>query len=264
MSLCQRLNPLLPISVCQSEFVASIFNGRGDERKSHTTQPLPLSEETLRTAESRFPFSYGVGLYLDGNSPWLHWSESAVPTKKTSHKNPVVAFCCFRLSESCKIYLCNLFILFLARHKDLMFPGAKSFQEVPRDKDKWYLLARITCFVLLFFTSRTFPCLLSSTSPEESATFLLYSEMLGRCSAFSWDKCSRWGDFALPVQRTRWSWPFTVAQAKHPPQSRVDSSPMWTRRWLSVLPTPPTLQCHTLSWMIELSRGRLQINTGLL
>lgn len=129
------------------------------------------------------------------------------------------------------------FIYFIsARRKDVMFPGEKSFQEVPSDKDQWYLLARITpffLFSLVFFTGRTFPCLLSSTSPEESATFLLYSEMLGSCSAFPWDKCSRWGDFAPTVQRTRSSWPDTAAKAKPPPQSRVDSSAMWTRRWLS-------------------------------
>lgn len=30
------------------------------------------------------------GSYLDGNSLWLHWSESAASTEKTSHKSPVV------------------------------------------------------------------------------------------------------------------------------------------------------------------------------
>lgn len=111
-----KAEPLLtsPISVCQSDFVASIFNGLGDERRA-TQRSLHPCRKRHRRQSSRRRFPTSVEPDLDGNSLRLRWRQSAVSTKEvvTRKKNPVVGLWrCFWLGVGCKMHPCYWFLLF--------------------------------------------------------------------------------------------------------------------------------------------------------
>lgn len=155
------------------------------------------------------------------------------------------------------------FIYFIsARRKDVMFPGEKSFQEVPSDKDQWYLLARITPFFLfslvflpvVHFHAFFLLLLQKKVQPFSCiqrclAVALLFPEISALAGVIL-HRPFRGHGRPDPTQRQRRSLHLSLVLILQPCGRGGDC--------------PPTLlQCHTLNWVIELSRGRLQINTGL-